>query len=185
MRKIILCAALAAASGLAAADPVPAGTLVTGTAGGAASGLLGLDAGFADVPGSNVTAVAANDLEFLSNDFAVAIDFLIDGTVNFYDNTGLGLLAGSYSFSFELAGLEGRIFNFALSDLGGVTGGSISTSVLDDQTVSITLTDVAFSSAFGRFSTQLTVPEPTTPALLLAGMALLWSSRRAQRRTGD
>jgi len=185
MRKIILCAALAAAGGPALADAVPAGTLVTGQAGGAATGLLGLDAAFADVPGSNVTAVAAADLEFLSNDYAVAIDFLTDGTVNFYDNTGLGLLAGSYTFSFDLAGLDGRIAGFALGDLSGVTGGSISTRVLDDHSVSITLSDVAFASAFGSFSAQLTVPEPATPALVLAGMALLWRSRRSLRRTGD
>jgi len=176
-----LAAALLGLAGAASADPVPAGTLITGTAAGAATGLLGLDSGFADVPGSGVTALAAADLEYLSNDFAVAIDFLTDGSVTFYDNTGFGFLAGSYTFSFELAGLPGPILAFDLGDLSGITGGSIATSVLDGQHISITLTDVAFASAFGSFGTQLTVPEPTTPALVLAGLALLWGARRTLR----
>jgi hypothetical protein len=173
-----LAAALLGHAASASADPVPAGTLITGTATGAASGLLGLDSGFADVPGSGVTALAASDLEYLSNDFAVAIDFLTDGSVTFYDNTGFGLLAGSYTFSFELAGLPGPLFAFELGDLSGITGGSITTQVLDAQRIRITLTDVAFADAFGSFGAQLTVPEPTTPALVLAGLALLWGARR-------
>ena len=179
---VCLAAALLGHAGAASADPVPAGTVITGTAAGAASGLLGLDSGFADVPGSGVTALAAADLEYLSNDFAVAIDFLTDGSVTFYDNTGFGLLPGSYTFSFELAGLTGSIRDFALGDLSGITGGSIATQVLDDSHIRITLTDVAFANAFGSFGAQLTVPEPATPALMLAGLAWLWGTRRSQHQ---
>lgn len=184
MHQWILCAALAATAGGALATPVPAGTQLNGTASGTASALLGLDSGFADVPGSGITALTDSDLEYLSNDFAVGIDFFSDGRVVFYDNTGLGQLAGSYTFSFELLDLPGLVVGFDLADLAGITGGSISTQLIDGHRFSITLSDVGFADAFGSFSAQLnTVPEPSGTALLaLAGLALTWTSRRTRRQ---
>jgi hypothetical protein len=177
-----LCCTLA---GVAQATAVPAGTLITGSASGAASGLLGLDAGFADVPGTQVTALAAAELEFLSSDFAVGIDFGTDGSITFFNNTGLAELAGSYSFSFDFDALPAAISGFALADLSGLSGGALSAAVLNSHAISISLNELRFASAFGSFTAQITttVPEPTTLALLAGSLALLWATR-ARRQEG-
>ena len=76
--------AVAAAAWLLAAAAhasLPAGTLITGQVSGASTTLLGLDHGFADEAGSNTTALAAADLEFLTGDAQVGIDFFADGRV--------------------------------------------------------------------------------------------------------
>ncbi len=191
MRHIAAALAAAGLHALAAASVVPAGTPITGAASGGGTvgmGLVGLDAGYADLPGSNVTGLSDSDLEFLSNDaaFSVGIDFASDGSLALYDNTGTGLLAGSWSFTFDFAGLPAALTAFDLVDLSGVTGGSVSARLIDGDTVQLSLRDVAFAAPFGRFTAQVAaaaVPEPGSLALAGAALATLMagSLRRARR----
>jgi len=180
MKRTIVSMALAAALS-AAAGTLPAGSTITGTT-SSSTGLLGLDSAFADVPGSHVTALAAADLEYLTGDYQLAIDFFTDGLVQFWDNGGLGSLAGSTTLVFSFAGLSEDITGFTLADMSALTAGSVTTSVLGPHGVSITLNDVAFSTAFASFTVQIdtasAVPEPGSLALLSSGLALLLAARR-------
>lgn len=178
----VAAAAWLAATAAHAADSLPAGTLITGTVSGASTVLLGLDHLFANEPGSNTTALAAADLEFLSADGAVGIDFFTDGRVQVFNNTGATALAGSYTLTFSFAALGAPIAAFAPLDLASVTGGSVALQVLGPQAVSLTLNNLSFSAEYGSFTTQLAVsavPEPVSLALLGAGLGLLALRRRA------
>ncbi len=166
-----------------AATSLPAGTLITGTVSGASTTLLGLDHGFADETGSNITALAAADLEFLTGDAAVGIDFFSDGHIQIWNNTGLASLAGSYNFTFSFAGLSQPLASFTTLDMSGVTGGSVSLQFVDPHTVSLTLNNVNFASEFGSFTTQLAVtavPEPASLVLFVAGLGAV-TLRRMRR----
>lgn len=182
MRKFL--AALAAAglcSGAAlAADSLPAGMLITGQVSGASSVLLGLDHAFADEAGSNTTALAPADLEFLSGDYAVGIDFFSDGRVQVWNNTGAALLPGSYTLSFDFAGLAGIVTGIApLQGAGGV-----GLRVLSDHGVSLSFANLDFGGEYASFTAQISVspvPEPVPLALLVSGLAVFAGLRLGRR----
>lgn len=181
-QTLAVAAAACLASMAQAADSLPAGTLITGQVSGAASALLGLDHLFADEPGTNTTALAAADLEFITADAAVALDFFSDGRLQVWNNTGNAALAGSYTFTFSFAGLSQPLTAFAPLDVAQLSGGSLSVQLVGPSTVSLTLNNLSFTGEFGSFTTQLTsaVPEPTSLALLGAGLGLV-ALRRARR----
>jgi len=162
----------------ATAQALPNGTLITGTLTGQASGLLGADQGFAAVSGSNITHLAG-ELEFLSSDYALGIDFFGDGQVVFYNNTDALTLAGSYTLIFDFSGLDRPLTGFTLGS--GLAGGSVTASLLNEHSVSITLSDVAVAEVYGSFNGQLSVsavPEPGSVLLLMAGLGIVCALRR-------
>lgn len=158
-----------------AADPLPAGLAITGQVSGATTTLLGLDHGFDDVPGSNITALAADDLEFLTGDYAVAVDFFTDGRIQVWNNSGAALLPGAYAFTFDL-GAGPAVTGFAPLALTGV-----SLQVLGEHRVAIAFSDLDFGSEYGSFTAQLqvaAVPEPASAVLLGLGLLALARTRR-------
>lgn len=160
-----------------AADKLPAGTLITGHVSGASSTLLGLDHLFADEAGSNVTALAAADLEFLTADANVAVDFFADGRVQVWNNSGTAVLPGSYTLSFDFASSSPVITSFAPLAVSGV-----GLQVLGEHSVRVSFSNLDFGDGFGSFTAQLNVsavPEPTSLALLGAGLGLVALRRRA------
>ncbi|MDR7335899.1 PEP-CTERM sorting domain-containing protein [Roseateles asaccharophilus] len=180
-----LVAALAAGGAAHAADKLPAGTVITGQVSGVTATLLGLDHDFADEAGSHVTTLAAADLEFLSGDAAVGIDFFTNGEVQVWNNSGALSLPGQYQFTFSFAGLASPLASFQPLDVTGMTGGTLSLQVLSDNSIRLTLTDAQFATEFGQVSAQLNVsavPESGTLLMMAAGLGLVAGLRRARRR---
>jgi hypothetical protein len=166
-----LAAVLAGVPAAAAPTPLPEGTPVTVLHDGSAD-VLGLDSGFAAVPGSNVSALTDTDLEFLTADFMIGIDLFSSGRIDLYDNGGAGL-AGTTVLQLSFAGLLAPLSAAAL-DLSALAGGTAEATLLDDHTLQLTLTDLAFREPFGPLRIDVTaasVPEPA-PLTLLAVAAL-------------
>lgn len=182
-----LAAALLCLGGLAAtpahATPVPVDTEVTGSLDGSPAKLLGSQSGFQSVPGSNITPVRDDDLEFLSDDFELAVDLFSSGLIRLYDNGGTGLWAGTRVLNFSFAGLLTPLGSVSLGDLSQLVSGQVQASLLDGYTLQITLQDLQWqaSADFGTLEVQLNsaeLPEPASAALLAAAAAAALASRR-------
>ena len=163
------------------------GSTITATYNGQASGMLGLDHGFAVEPGSNVTALDPSGtagVEFLSADFLFGFDFAADGQLTIYNNSPIP--TGAYSLRFDFGNtLAAALTSFTLLDATAI-GGIPALTLIDGHTIGLDLSQVSWNSEFGSFTARLdaqvnAVPEPASAALLLLGAAGLLLSRRRAR----
>ncbi len=182
MKQHFIGAVMAAAMACAQASSLPEGSVITGLANGSAAGLLGLDQGFAAVAGSNVTALAAADLEYLTADYAIGIDFFTDGRVQVYANTDDGTLPGVTVLEFSFAGLNEAFSGLAMADNSAITGGNVALQVLGPQSLRLTITDLTMQAPYASFTAQVsTVPEPAAAWLAAAGLAGVFIGARRRQ----
>jgi hypothetical protein len=193
MKKIILlgtlAAVFAASHASAAVLPLQAATITASYIGpnsGQGSGVLGLDHGFADEAGSNVSALdpSASGVEFLTSDYLFAFDFAEDGTLTVFNNALIP--SGAYSMRFDFgATLPGPIAAFTLLD-ASLVGGMPQLSVIDGHTIGLDLSALSWGGEFLSFTRQIAlaqpadVPEPGGAALL--GVAALGMALTRRRR---
>jgi hypothetical protein len=173
---------LALGSSLALASPV-----ITGSHNGNTD-LLGADQGYAAVAGSHITALSDSDMEYISADFALQIDFFSSGLIQIYNNSGEPSLVGNHTLSFDIAALGQDITGISLIDASQVLGGSITGSWLSPSSFSINFSDLELVDGWGPVDLQLSlapaaaVPEPATLLLAASGLALIGALRRRGAR---
>lgn len=184
LRRVVAGGVLACAGSAAWAALTP-GTLITGWQDGQPT-LLGNDSAYTAGPDAHITTLSDTDLEFLSADAAIGIDFFSSGLLQLYDNGGAGL-AGSTVLLFDFAGLAAPLTDVGI-DLSTLLGGSISASLIDGDTLQITLTDLNLGDQFVPLNLQLRaqaqdLPEPTPLALLaVAALGAALTRRPARPR---
>lgn len=161
---------------------LPGGATIKATA--SSGQLLSLDDAYASAanPAFATLSVAFGDLEFLSDDFALGIDFGADGALRFYDFAGSATLP-DLSLDFSFPGLGVRLNAFTLDALPHLAAGTINAAVIDRDTLRITFSGVTLDAAFESVGGTLTVPEPT-PLALLALCGLLACAGTRRRHTG-
>jgi hypothetical protein len=153
---------------------VPEGTLITAEP----SSLLGYDVGLNDyVPGAS-SALTDRDIEFLTGDFALGIDFQSNGLVRLWDNLGTGADYFNYTLRFSFSDLAVPLSAFALQDTSNLIGGNLFVNLIDGDTFELGLRDVQFSPGFTYADVGLSVPEPGTLPLLALGVLAMVASRR-------
>ena len=183
-----LAAALAFA-GQAQGAPLPLqNAIITASYNGQASGMLGLDHGFADEPGSNVTALdptGTGGVEFLTGDYKFGFDFSDTGLLTVMANGFID--AGSYLLRFDF-GDSLALPLTGLSLQGGDIGGIPGLTLIDSHTIGLDLSGVSWRNEFSSFNVQIDaavaadVPEPAAIPLLLAGLAGAALARRRRQR---
>jgi len=160
---------------LAMATPVlPEGTSITGNP----TSLLGLNAGLNDYVAGGVSAVNDQNIEFLTDDFALAIDFQSDGVLRLFDNLGTGDDLFNFTLRFSFAGLSGLLANIHLLDASALTGGNLLFSIIDGNTFQLALHDVKFAPGFSHADLGLSVDEPSMLALFALGIMVACMARR-------
>jgi hypothetical protein len=169
-------------AGSAHATPLPLqNASITATYNGAASGMLGLDHQFADEPGSNTSTLDPTDtgVEFFTSDFLFGIDFAASGALTVIANGAFS--PGAYSMRFDFgSSLANPINAFTLVGSSGASGVP-GLSIIDGHTIALDLAAIDWSE-FASLTAQIgTVPEPATPAIVLAGMAGLALARRTRK----
>ncbi len=168
------------ATGEASATPIPVlpeGMTITADP----ASLLGFDASLNDYVPGGLSAVNDQNIEFLTDDFALGIDFGSDGLLRLWDNLGSGDDLFNYSLRFSFTGLEG-LNHINYGDLGSVTSGDILFNVINGNSFELQLRDVQFAPGFSHADLMLAVDEPSMLALCVCGMGVMLLGHAVRRR---
>ncbi len=183
---------LAAMANPAQATPLPLqNAVITATYNGDGAAMLGLDQGFAAVPGSNTTAIhpSGAGVEFFTADALFGFDFNDDGSLTIYNNAPVP--TGSYSFRFDFGtSLAAPLTSFTLAGMTGVAGTPLLSLQGGGSVLGLDLSALSWDDGYGSVTASVNsaepgsadVPEPRTPALLLGGLGMLMLSRRRKTR---
>lgn len=174
------CAALLSLAALTAqAGPFTPATQVSGLQNGSSPLLAWDGSGYS----AGATAVSDSELEFISADYALAVDFASDGRLRLWDNRDDASAALNEVLRFDFSGLDLDLAALAWVDVAAVTGGSLLAEVIDGRTLQLTLRNLTLAATFSTLDGQLSsLPEPSPLALLaLAGTAAALSTRRRRR----
>jgi hypothetical protein len=170
-------------AGQATATPIPIFPEGTAISGDPVS-LLGFDSSLNDYVAGGASAVNDQNIEFLTDDFALGIDFGSDGLLRLWDNLGTGDDLFNYSLRFTFTGIALGAIQYG--DVSGITGGALSFNVIDSNTFELGLRDVQFAPGFSHADLALSVDEPSTLPLFAVGifLALGASARRRRANSG-
>lgn len=154
---------------------VPEGTSIVGEP----ASLLGYDATLNDYVSGATPALTDGDIEFLTDDFALGIDFRSDGVLRLWDNLGTGADLFNYTLRFSFTDLADPLRSIWLQDTSNVLGGNLFVSIIDSSTFELQLRDVQFSPGFSYADVGISVDEPATLPLLALGLlaAVAWRRR--------
>jgi hypothetical protein len=161
--------------GQVTATPIlPEGTTITADP----TSLLSFDASLNDYVAGGVSAVNDQNIEYLSDDFALGIDFNSDGLLRLWDNLGAGDALFNYTFQFSFTGLRGPLSDLQFIDASALTGGNLLFSIIDDNTFELTFQDVQFAPGFSHADLGISVDEPSMLALFALGLVFTFAARR-------
>jgi MYXO-CTERM domain-containing protein len=153
----------------------PEGTSIVGEP----ASLLGYDAALNDYVAGAAPGLTDSDIEFLTDDYALGIDFRSDGVLRLWDNLGTGADLFNYTLRFSFAELTGPLDGIWLQDTSALLGGSLLVSIIDSDTFELQLRDVQFSPGFSHADVGISVDEPAPLPLLALGLlaAMAWRRR--------
>lgn len=161
--------------GQAMAIPVlPEGTSITADP----TSLLSFDASLNDYVAGGVSAVNDQNIEYLTDDFALGIDFYSGGLLRLWDNLGTGDALFNYTLQFSFTDLSDPLSDIQFVDASALTGGSLLFSIIDHNTFELTLQDVQFAPGFSHADLGLSVDEPSMLALFAIGLIFTYAARR-------
>ena len=186
LQALALAAGAATARATAYAAPLPLqDAVITASYNGAADGMLGLDYGFAQEPGSNTSRLDPTEtgVEFFTSDYLFGIDFSAAGALTVIANGANP--PGAYSMRFDFGNtLPGAITAFSFVGANGASGVP-GLSIVDAHTVALDLSGVSWEE-FGSLTAQIgvgEVPEPASMAILLGGFAAMAGALRTRSRS--
>jgi len=145
---------------------LPEGTSITAEP----NSLLGYDAGLNDYVSGGSSAVTDRDIEFLTDDFALGIDFQSTGLLRLWDNLGTGADYFNYTLRFSFQDLALPLNAIMLKDTSNLISGTLFVNIIDRDTFELTLRDVGFSPGFTYADIGISIPEPQTLALFMLGL---------------